>query len=157
MYKFLWSVFLFIQVQTKNRSYFWLNAIVGEWVKQIWIYHRIWLNFPFKSFSIFMRIHFLHERYIDTRSDDLSVQLFLPTKNQQDWILLFCRHSFKIIKWDWWNFFPKNRKWLTLQLMTKKESYSNASLKLWIERKYATEFIPVKSLFFCGKDTKRYH
>ena len=42
--------------------------------------------------------------------------------------------------------FPKNRKMrLSSIIKDKKVTYSNSLLKLWKERKYATELIPVKS------------
>ena len=60
------------------------------------------------------------------------------------------------------SFFPKVGKWLTPTIKEKKVTYSNTSLKIWKERKYAIELIPVKkilerSCIFCGKDSKRYH
>ena len=55
--------------------------------------------------------------------------------------------------------FPKNRKIkLSPIIKDKKVTYSNLSLKLWKERKYATELIPVKSYKnSCSKDSTRYH
>ena len=62
------------------------------------------------------------------------------------WVMLLWGHSLRIIKCDWGKFFPKIVKWLTpTVLRTKKATYSKSSLKLWIERKYATELIPLKS------------
>ena len=50
------------------------------------------------------------------------------------------------MKCDWGKFFLKIVKWLTPTIFrTKEVTYSKSSLKLWIERKYATELIPVKS------------
>ena len=58
-------------------------------------------------------------------------------------------NSLIIIKWDWGKFFPKIGKRLTLTIECKKVTYSNSSLNLWIERKYAIELIPVKSYKKC--------
>ena len=42
--------------------------------------------------------------------------------------------------------FPKNRKMsLSPIIKDKKVTHSNSSLKLWKERRYATELLPVKS------------
>ena len=67
-----------------------------------------------------------------------------------------------MIKWGWGKFFPEIGKWRTPTIMDKKATYSNSSLKLWIERKYATDLIQVKSqkkgfVFLVSSDTKRYH
>ena len=45
----------------------------------------------------------------------------------------------------WGKFFPKTGKWLTPIIKDKKLTYSNSSLKLWEEKKYTIELIPVKS------------
>ena len=57
-------------------------------------------------------------------------------------------------------FFQKIGKWLTFVIKYKKVTYSNSSLKLWRERKYAIELIPVKSYeegLSCGKESETYH
>ena len=43
------------------------------------------------------------------------------------------------------NFFLKIGQWLTPTIKGKKVTYSNSSLKLWKERKYAIELITVKN------------
>ena len=60
------------------------------------------------------------------------------------WVMLFWGHSLIIIKWDCGKFFPKIGKWLTPIIKSKKVIYSNSSLKVWLERKYAIDLIPVK-------------
>ena len=55
-------------------------------------------------------------------------------------------------------FFPKIGKYLTPAINDEIVTYSNAWLKLWIERKFAIVLIPVlKSFISFGKDAKRYH
>ena len=58
------------------------------------------------------------------------------------WVKLFLGHSLIIIQCNWGEFCPKIR-------ITKKVTYSNSLLKLWIERKSAVELIPVKSYKKC--------
>ena len=41
--------------------------------------------------------------------------------------------------------FPQNSKMTHPTINDKKVTFSNSSLKLWTERKYAIELIPVKS------------
>ena len=59
--------------------------------------------------------------------------------------------------------FLKIGKWLTPIIKDKQVTYSNSSLKQWKERKYGTEWIPVKSynkglkFLEVDKDSKRYH
>ena len=60
------------------------------------------------------------------------------------WVKLFLRHSFIIIKCNWEESFPKMGLWLWTFNKGKQVTYSNSSFKLWIERKYAIELIPVK-------------
>ena len=50
-----------------------------------------------------------------------------------------------MIKCNWEKFFPKIGKRLTPTIKDKKLTYSNSPLKLWIERKYNIESIPMKS------------
>ena len=84
-------------------------------------------------------------------------------KNYCNILNMWVEHSLIMIKWDWGKFFPKIGKWLTLTIKDKKVTYSKSSLKLWIERKHATELIPNseklqdKYSISCCKDTKRYH
>ena len=59
--------------------------------------------------------------------------------------MLFWGHSLVIVKCDWGNFFPTIEEWLTPTIKNKKVTYSNASLKLWTERKRVIELTPVKS------------
>ena len=59
------------------------------------------------------------------------------------WVMLLWGHSLIIIKWD--KFFPKIGKWLTPTIKDKKVAYFNSLPKVWIERKYAIDLIPVKS------------
>ena len=73
----------------------------------------------------------------------LSPQLLRSCLNM--WVMLFWVHLFILIKCDWRKFFPEIGKWLTLIVKVKKVPYFNSSLKLWIERKYTIELIPVKS------------
>ena len=49
------------------------------------------------------------------------------------WNLVICGYNM-IIEWEWVTFFHEI-KWLTLLLKDKKVTYSNSSLKLWIEEK----------------------
>ena len=67
-----------------------------------------------------------------------------------------------LIKCDWGEFFPKIGKRLIPTIKVKELTYSNSSLKLRKERKYAIKIIPVKSnqkglVFFCDTDSKRYN
>ena len=50
-----------------------------------------------------------------------------------------------MIKWDSGKFFPKIGKLLTQIIKDKNVTYFNLSLKVWIERKYANDFVSVKS------------
>ena len=50
-----------------------------------------------------------------------------------------------IIKLDWGKIFPKVGKWITPTVEEKRVTYSNSTLKLWIETKYAIDLMPVKS------------
>ena len=61
------------------------------------------------------------------------------------WVILFWEASPIIIKWDWGTFFPKIGKWISPTIKDKNVTYSNSSLMVWIERKYAIDSIPVKS------------
>ena len=58
--------------------------------------------------------------------------------------MLICRRSVIINKRNWGTFFTKIVNWLTPTIKDKKETYSNSTLKLWTERKYAIELIQVK-------------
>ena len=49
--------------------------------------------------------------------------------------------------------FPKIAKWITHTIKDKKVTSSNSSLKLWTDRKYAIELIPVKSIVFLEWNT----
>ena len=56
-------------------------------------------------------------------------------------------------------FFQEIEKWLIPTINDKKVNYSNSSLKLWKERKYVIELIPMKSyekglLFLVSKTLK---
>ena len=59
--------------------------------------------------------------------------------------MLIWEYSLMIIKWDWGKFFLKVGKCLTPTIKNEKVIYSNSSPKLWIDRKYAINLIPVKS------------
>ena len=50
-----------------------------------------------------------------------------------------------MIKWDSGKFFPKIGKLLTPTIQDKNVTYFNSSLKVWIERKHAIDFISVKN------------
>ena len=58
--------------------------------------------------------------------------------------MLFLRHSI-IIKYDSGKCFLKIGKWSTPKIKSKKVTYSNSSLKLWIDRNYTIELISLKS------------
>ena len=47
-------------------------------------------------------------------------------------IMFFGGHCLLIIRLDWGKFFPNIWKWLTHTITSKKVTYFNASLKLWI-------------------------
>ena len=61
------------------------------------------------------------------------------------WVMLFWGNSLIKFKWEWEKFFSKIGKWLTPTIKDKKVTCSNSSLRLWFERKYVIELMPVKS------------
>ena len=65
------------------------------------------------------------------------------------WPMFFWGHYLITIKWDWGKFSLQCENDSPLQLRTKKVVYSNSSLELRIEKKYATDLIPAKSYKKC--------
>ena len=63
--------------------------------------------------------------------------------------MFFWGHYFITIKWDWGKFLPGMGRWLTNTIKGKQVIHSSTLLKLWIERKYAIDSIPVKSYKKC--------
>ena len=60
-------------------------------------------------------------------------------------VILFSGNSLLIIKWDWGKFFPKIDNWFIPTIKDKKATYFNPLLKVYAEKKYAIDLIPVKS------------